>query len=398
MIDNIVFPGLQNGDFSHFDKGWFWEGPSHLALVALFSEAHFAEFLHLLDSTPPTTTPVVSPGPNANGWNKADVTVTLNAVDNAGGLGVQDIDVSLSGAQTGGGVVAGSGAAVDVLIEGITDITYFSHDFAGNQETPHVVTVRLDKTLPVVAPPDNQNVGQTTPTGALVNYLAPTVVENGSGLALSSCSPASGSTFALGTTTVTCTATDLAGNNGQATFTVTVNPAPASAPDARMYGVGFIDQGRNHNHFVFRVSQVQNHDYGRFEFWVNDPRNCRLDDEYARDPSINGEHDGDFGRNRRSPPNHFEATSIGSVLFSDDPAFSPGRGRLPTADTVTFLGAGKWNGRPGYTFEVRASDQGEPGRRHDTFSLVIKDSRGNIVVNVSGSLDGGNIQSTRLRR
>src|SRR4029078_5294871 len=41
------------------------------------------------------------------------------------------------------------------------------------------------------------------------------------------CSPASGSTFPKGTTTVTCTATDSSGNNGSCTFTVTVNDTQA---------------------------------------------------------------------------------------------------------------------------------------------------------------------------
>jgi hypothetical protein len=36
------------------------------------------------------------------------------------------------------------------------------------------------------------------------------------------CTPASGSTFPLGATTVTCSATDTAGNTGSSTFTVTV--------------------------------------------------------------------------------------------------------------------------------------------------------------------------------
>jgi hypothetical protein len=84
------------------------------------------------------------------------------------------------------------------------------------------------------------------------------------------------------------------------------------------------------------------------------------------------------------------------VVFSDDPAFQPGRGPRPTVDTVRFSGAGKWNGRAGYTFEVLAADRGEPGRRRDTFSLIVTDAAGKVVVNVSGSLDGGNIQSTRL--
>ena len=52
----------------------------------------------------------------------------------------------------------------------------------------------------------------------------------------------------------------------------------------------------------------------------------------------------------------------------------------------------------GYSFEVLATDQGEPGRHRDTFSLIVRDPSGNVVGNVNGTLDGGNIQSTRLAR
>ena len=58
-----------------------------------------------------------------------------------------------------------------------------------------------------------------------------------------------------------------------------------------------------------------------------------------------------------------------------------------------FSGAGSWNGKSGYTFEARAGDRGEPGRGRDTFALVIKDSRGAVVLNVSGTLDDGNIEA-----
>ena len=68
----------------------------------------------------------------------------------------------------------------------------------------------------------------------------------------------------------------------------------------------------------------------------------------------------------------------------------------PTIDSVVVAGSSKFNGKSGYTFELRATDQGEPGRQRDTFSLVVKDSRGAIVASVSGKIDGGNIQSTRL--
>ena len=53
-----------------------------------------------IDTTAPTTTTTQTPAANANGWNRAAVTVTLTAADKTGGSGVRDITYSLSGAQT----------------------------------------------------------------------------------------------------------------------------------------------------------------------------------------------------------------------------------------------------------------------------------------------------------
>ena len=86
-----------------------------------------------------------------------------------------------------------------------------------------------------------------------------------------------------------------------------------------------------------------------------------------------------------------------NVFFSDDPRFVPGHHPPPTADTVRLVGTGKWNGRSGYTFEATATDRGEPGRRNDTFSIVIRDAQGAIVASVNRALDGGNVQSLRLK-
>lgn len=60
----------------------------------------------------------------------------------------------------------------------------------------------------------------TSLSGAEVNYSA--TASDNVGVTTSSCTPASGSTFSLGTTTVECTATDAAGNEGTDSFTVTV--------------------------------------------------------------------------------------------------------------------------------------------------------------------------------
>jgi hypothetical protein len=134
-------------------------------------------------------------------------------------------------------------------------------------------------------------------------------------------------------------------------------------------------------------------------YWVNGLPACAgSDDDFGFDFTYNGDHDRDFGRNHCNPPNHFESTAVSSVVFSDDPAFQPGRTPRPLVDSARFYGTGKWNGRPGYTFEAIATDQGEPGLHRDRFSLVIKDPSGNVIVNFSGALDGGNIQSRRVGR
>ena len=177
-------------------------------------------------------------------------------------------------------------------------------------------------------------------------------------------------------------------------------PPPPSAPDGRMFGMGHLDVGGVHHHFAFRVSQLANADSGRLEYWVNDPkRSSGRDDDDGYGADDDGDHDACYGRDHRKAVSVFQATAIASVTFLDDPAFQPGTKtgkRQPTVDTVTIAGTGKWNGKSGYTFIARATDEGEPGRHRDTFSIVVSDARGTVVASVAGDLDGGNIQSTRL--
>src|SRR2546426_7408704 len=58
-------------------------------------------------------------------------------------------------------------------------------------------------------------------SGTRVTYTV-TALDNVDGPLIPFCSPASGSTFALGPTTVSCTATDSSGNSASGSFTVTV--------------------------------------------------------------------------------------------------------------------------------------------------------------------------------
>jgi hypothetical protein len=77
-----------------------------------------------------------------------------------------------------------------------------------------------DTTPPELQFPDDIVAEATSKDGAEVTYAATSTDENPTEPEVS-CIPSSGSTFALGETTVSCTATDKAGNQARETFTVT---------------------------------------------------------------------------------------------------------------------------------------------------------------------------------
>jgi hypothetical protein len=106
--------------------------------------------------------------------------------------------------------------------------------------TPTPTPEEEDTTPPTLSVPEDMGMVEATSTaGAVVTYTV-TAHDNVDGTATLdernvltqdddvggditiSCTPASGSTFPIGTTTVTCTATDAAGNTATASFTVTV--------------------------------------------------------------------------------------------------------------------------------------------------------------------------------
>jgi len=202
------------------------------------------------DSTPPASTHSAS-APNANGWNRFDVFVGLNATDEPGGAGVASITYTLSGAQSGGATASGSFTSFMITNEGSTTVTYFATDAAGNSEPPHSFTVALDKTPPVIAPVSNQTVSATSALGAVVTFNL-SASDSISGVSTLVASPlSSGATFPHGTTNETITAIDAAGNTATRSFQVTVNRAlmsvsvtPASATIDVGSGTSFEAIGR----------------------------------------------------------------------------------------------------------------------------------------------------------
>ncbi|MEW6125519.1 MAG: HYR domain-containing protein [Acidobacteriota bacterium] len=109
---------------------------------------------------------------------------------------------------------------------GVTTVTCTATDTAGNS-SPCSFTVTVNDTQPPVlnCPANIQRNTDLNQCSAVVTYTAPTATDNCSGVGATTCTPPSGSTFAKGTTTVSCTVTDAAGNTGNCSFTVTVSDA-----------------------------------------------------------------------------------------------------------------------------------------------------------------------------
>jgi hypothetical protein len=111
-----------------------------------------------------------------------------------------------------------SGSTFDL---GTTPVTCTASDSTGNTATGSFNVTVGDTTPPDLLVPDDITAEATSHSGAVVTFVV-AASDNADGPLTPVCSPASGSTFAIGTTTVTCTATDSRGNIGTATFHVTV--------------------------------------------------------------------------------------------------------------------------------------------------------------------------------
>lgn len=85
-----------------------------------------------------------------------------------------------------------------------------------------------DVVSPQLTVPANMSVQATNLTGAVVSFSASATDETWPLNPDVTCSPASGTTFPIGTSTVNCSATDLAENTGNASFNVTVTTIPTS--------------------------------------------------------------------------------------------------------------------------------------------------------------------------
>jgi hypothetical protein len=181
------------------------------------------------DVTPPSFDDIASPGSPFTPSNPAEATsaagarvfyTTPMATDTNGG----PVTVACHSAS---GLVSGS-----VFPIGMTPINCTATDRSGVSTPPtNLFDIRVaDRSAPALTVPSAiVNVPATSAAGANVSY-AVTAIDLVDPTVSVVCIPPSGSTFPLGATLVTCTATDDAGNSSVRTFNVTV--VDSTAPEA----------------------------------------------------------------------------------------------------------------------------------------------------------------------
>ena len=142
--------------------------------------------------------------------------LTYAAAGLPGGLSIDQATGEISGTPSG--------------VWGPVDVTITATNTFGDQGSATLHFQIDDLTPPVISgTPSNISVAATGPSGAIVTWPAPAATDARDGSVPVACAPASGSLFPKGTTQVTCTAADAAGNSDATSFYVTVGqPSPPS--------------------------------------------------------------------------------------------------------------------------------------------------------------------------
>jgi hypothetical protein len=154
--------------------------------------------------------------------------ITLEATSAAGA--VANYSVSAEDIVDGALTPACTPDSGTVFALGTTTVSCIVQDAAGNEVTGSFTVTVVDTTAPTLDLPADITLEATSAAGAVANYSA-SANDTVDGNLVPACSPASGSVFALGTTTVNCVVEDAAGNEATGSFTVTVEDTTAPALD-----------------------------------------------------------------------------------------------------------------------------------------------------------------------
>lgn len=242
-------------------------------------------------------------------------------------------------------------ASGSVFPLGNSGATCTAQDLAGNVATAAFTVTVQDTTAPALTVPGDLTDEAQSAEGVAVTFVA-TATDAVTADPLVSCTPASGSVFVVGATTVNCVASDDAGNSASGSFTVSVTEPVLG----RMHGTGNVDAPDQQFWFQFEVREAANYvERGRVTLRVHDT----------------------------GAPDRYLALDVSDVSFSADKR------------TVEFRGVGSWNGEAGYRFHITAVDRGEPGPGQDAVEIAVTGPNGEVVAQASGILRDGNVQSLR---
>ncbi|MFN0111224.1 MAG: HYR domain-containing protein, partial [Blastocatellia bacterium] len=126
----------------------------------------------------------------------------------------------------GARTVTCSPASGTAFAKGTTTVTCTTSDTSGNNSSCSFTVTVADNQAPVVTCPGPISLTESSPgSGSATATFSATANDVCDGTRTVTCSPASGSSFPVGVTTVTCSASDLSGNSGSCSFTVTVGIA-----------------------------------------------------------------------------------------------------------------------------------------------------------------------------
>lgn len=196
-------------------------------------------------------TPVCAPV-SGSGFPLGGSTVTCTATDSAGEsastqLTVEVVDTTAPTVHVGDATVEATGPLTPVSYAfaahdavgiastscstasgsafplGATAVQCTAKDLSGQEASDTGTITVLDTTAPAVDPIGDVTAEATGPAGAMVHFTPPTAHDAVSGSSTTTCSAVPGALFLIGTTTVTCSATDSSGNTGSTSLAVTVS-------------------------------------------------------------------------------------------------------------------------------------------------------------------------------
>ena len=191
-------------------SGWYFKG--NIDEVRIYNRALTTnEIASLADTTSPVLDLPADLTIEATSPAGATVTYSVTAAD--------AVDGSLP--------VNCEPASGSVFPVGTTQVNCSVTDANGNTALGSFDVTVVDTTLPALYLPADLTVNAIGPNNVIVNFTA-TALDLADDQVEVICTPASGSVFPVGTTTVICQATDNSGNSVSGSFTVTVNSSFAN--------------------------------------------------------------------------------------------------------------------------------------------------------------------------